>query len=43
MPRRPSRLTVIAACLYLLTASLPVPAQILMDLLGQREAASCPR
>ena len=43
MQRRPSRLTVIAACLCLLTASSPVPAQTLMDLLGQRKAASCPR
>ena len=43
MQRRPSRLPAIAACLCLLTASSPVPAQTLMDLLGQREAASCPR
>ena len=43
MQRRTSRLTMIAACLCLLTASAPVSSQTLMDLMGQREPRSCPR
>jgi hypothetical protein len=43
MQRRTSRLTKIAACLCMLTVSSPVAAQTLMDLMGGRHGASCPR